>query len=115
MGEHTIFFTWMAVALELVGAFIFETRVVLGLGRKPSSRVLASILRYVPRLRAKPWQEVLVAAVLLAVIQILPLSSEGLVGSRLQPDHISGAGGVVAEIVLGLWLWFGTKWDRVDD
>jgi hypothetical protein len=115
MSENTLLFPWLAAAVELLFAGVFETRIVLGVGRTPSSHVLAAILRYVPRPRAKPWQEVLVAGALLAFVQIFPMGREGIWGDRTQADHIGGAGVIAAEILFGLWLWFGTHWDRAAD
>ncbi len=108
MHGNPLLFPPLIAAFELLIAFIFETRVVLGLGREPTSRLLAGVVRYVPRPEASPKAAAAVAGVLLAVCQVFPLGQERLFGGSQPPDHISGIGVIIVEMLLGAWLWFDT-------
>ena len=114
MNGNPLHFPLLVAAVELVVAGIFETRVALALGRRPSSRLLAGIIRYVPRPKAKPRDEVVISAVLLALYQAFPLSQERLYGGSQPPDHVAGVGVIVVEVLFGAWLWLGTRPGRAE-
>ena len=109
MNGNPLLFSLFVAAVELVVAGIFESRVALALGRRPSSRLLVGIISYIPRPKAKPRDEVAISAVLLALYQAFPLSQERLFGGSQPPDHISGVGVILAEVLFGAWLWVGAR------
>jgi hypothetical protein len=109
MSENLLLFPPLVAAVELLVAVSLEVRVALALGRIPKSRVLAGIVRDVPRPRTKAKANAAALAVLLALFQLLPLGQERLLGGAQPPGHISGAGVIIAEVLFGIWLWLGTR------
>jgi len=105
----SLYWSLLAAGVALLIAVVFEIRLALSLGRDPDSRVLSAIVKdFVPpagrrRVGAAGW------AAALAAYQLFPLSQERLFAGNLPPDHIAGAGVILAEIAFAAYIWRCTR------
>lgn len=103
-----LFSVALAVAELMIGA-TFEVRVAVGSGRPLRSRLLSWVARKVYRPVSAPRMDAARWAVILAIFQLFPLSRERVFGGSQPPDHVSGAAVIVAEVIVGTWLWLATR------
>ncbi len=97
-----------AAALELLAAAGLLGRLMLAIGRRPLSRLVAAYLGDVEVRGGSHRLSAVALAGFLVLLQALPLIREGLLGPTHSPDHLSGAAVFAAEAVLAIWLWRGT-------
>jgi hypothetical protein len=109
MDSSPLIIPLLATGLELLIACSLEARLVVALGRRPSSRLVGACLSGLPFPESRERVATAVLTVLLVLVQALPLIRLGVLGDSHPPDHISGSFVIVAELLFGAWLWLGTR------